>query len=121
MEHQSYEELLTLQALDALDAPDLRELEDHLETCAACRTELAELRDAAGLLAHASTPAEPSAAVRTRLLDAVRKEKQPKVSSPVVQFTPDVSRASARGMMRPTTNVALELSTLPSLLLTRTE
>jgi anti-sigma-K factor RskA len=86
MEHQSYEELLTLQALDALDASDQRELEEHLETCAACRTELAELRDAAGLLAHGSTPAEPSAAVRTRILDQVRKEKQSKVSSPVVPF-----------------------------------
>src|SRR6185369_16597568 len=86
MEHESYEELLTLQALGALDASDQRELEDHLETCAACRTELAELRDAAGLLAHASTPAEPGAAVRTRMLDEVRKEKQSKVSSPVVPF-----------------------------------
>lgn len=86
MEHQAYEELLTLQALDALGASDQRRLAEHLETCAACRAELAELRDAAGLLAHASTPAEPSAAVRTRILDQVHKEKQPKVSSPVVPF-----------------------------------
>jgi anti-sigma-K factor RskA len=88
MEHQAYEELLTLQALDALDASDQRELEAHLETCAACRTELAELRDAAGLLAHASTPAEPSAAVRTRLLETVRKEWKPKTSPTVLQFPP---------------------------------
>jgi anti-sigma-K factor RskA len=86
MDHQSYEELLILQALDALDASDQRKLEEHLETCAACRTELAELRSVAGLLAHASTPAEPSAAVRTLILDEVRKEKQSKVSSPVVPF-----------------------------------
>ncbi|HEY6045534.1 MAG TPA: anti-sigma factor, partial [Pyrinomonadaceae bacterium] len=65
---------------------DQRQLEEHLETCAACRTELAELREAAGLLAHASTPAEPGAAVRTRILDQVRNEKQPGVSSPVVPF-----------------------------------
>jgi anti-sigma-K factor RskA len=86
MEHQAYEELLTLQALDALDAPDQRKLEEHLETCGACSRELAELRDAAGLLAHASTPAEPSAQVRARILAAVRSEKQPKTASPVVQF-----------------------------------
>jgi anti-sigma-K factor RskA len=86
MAHQAYEELLTLQALDALDASGQRTLAEHLETCAACRTELAELSDAAGLLAHASTPAAPGAGVRARILDEVRKEKQPGVSSPVAPF-----------------------------------
>ncbi len=88
MEHQVYEELLTLQALGALDAPDQRQLEEHLGTCAACREELAELGDAAGLLAHASTPAEPGPQVRARILDAVRKEAKPRASSAVLQFPP---------------------------------
>jgi anti-sigma-K factor RskA len=89
MEHQAYEELVTLQALDALDASDQRELDKHLDTCSACRTELAELRDAAGLLAHASTPAEPSAQLRARILDEVRKEARlpaPAAASTVVPF-----------------------------------
>ena len=91
MEHQAYEELVTLQALDALDASDQRELDKHLDTCSACRTELAELRDAAGLLAHASTPAEPSAQLRARILDEVRKEAKsaaPAAASTVVPFRP---------------------------------
>lgn len=86
MEHQAYEELLTLHALDALDASDQRQLDEHLETCSACRSELAELHDAAGLLAHASTPAEPGAQVRARILDAVRGEKQTQTTSTVVPF-----------------------------------
>src|SRR6185503_2407208 len=84
MAHQEYEELLTLRALDALDAADRPRLDEHLETCSACRLELAELRDAAGLLAHASTPAEPSANVRARILDEVRKEAKPAVAASTV-------------------------------------
>ncbi len=100
MEHQAYEELLTLQALDALDAADQRQLEQHLETCAACRTELAELRGVAGLLAHASTPAEPSAAVRARILDEVHKEKQQTISSTVVPFTARPAASAWANLLR---------------------
>ena len=74
MEHQEYQELLTLHALGALDASDRREVEDHLQDCSVCRTELIELRDSAALLAHAAPPAEPSADVRARILDQVRRE-----------------------------------------------
>lgn len=75
MAHQEYEELLTLEALDALDAPDRRKLEEHLESCSDCREELAEMRDAAGLLAHASTAVEPRAEVRERILSAIRADR----------------------------------------------
>lgn len=81
MEHQEYEELLTLYALDALDAPDRRQLEEHLESCSDCRAELAEMRDAAGLLAHASTAAEPRAEIRERILNQVRSEARTRQSS----------------------------------------
>lgn len=74
MEHQEYEELLTLEALDALDAPEQRKIEAHLEACSVCRAELAEMRDAAGLLAHASTAAEPGAEVRERILSSIRAD-----------------------------------------------
>ena len=76
MEHQEYRDLLALHALDALDASDARGLEEHLAGCDACRAELIELRDAAGLLAHASTPAEPRPEVRSRLLASVSAERQ---------------------------------------------
>ena len=74
MEHQDYQELLALHALDALDASEARALTEHLPACAECRVELDEMRDAAALLAHASTPAAPSDEVRERILQTVRAE-----------------------------------------------
>lgn len=91
MAHQEYEELLSLEALDALDAPDRRKLESHLETCTDCRAALAEMRDAAGLLAHASTAAEPRPEVRERILSSIRADRpsaKPIEGSNVVRITP---------------------------------
>jgi anti-sigma-K factor RskA len=105
MEHQEYEELLSLHALDALDASDKRKLEEHLETCLACRAELAELRDTAGLLAHASTAVEPRAEVRERILnqvrsDAGRRQTAAETSAPVVPFRPRASSKPWPNFMR---------------------
>ncbi|MFS8084137.1 MAG: anti-sigma factor domain-containing protein [Acidobacteriota bacterium] len=94
MDHQEYHELLALYALDALDASEARVLEQHLSACAECSAELTELRDAAALLAHASTPAEPRAEVRARILAAARAESQPlKRSAKVVPIVSPVSRS----------------------------
>ena len=76
MEHQEYQELLAVHALDALDASEARALTEHLDVCAECRAELDEMRDAAGLLAHASTPAAPGDEVRERILKTVRAESR---------------------------------------------
>ena len=105
MAHQEYEELLTLEALDALDAPDRRQLEEHLETCSVCRAELTEMRDAAGLLAHAATGAEPRAEVRERILNQVRSEAGSRQSSPepsasVIEFRPRVSASPWPNILR---------------------
>src|SRR5262245_47625482 len=87
MAHQEYEDLLTLQALDALDASDERRLAEHLETCSSCRGESTELRDAAGLLAHAAPLAEPGAEVRARILETIRQEGKPaRTASAVLPF-----------------------------------
>ena len=93
MEHQEYQELLALHALDALDAPERRALNEHLATCSQCQLELIELRDAAGLLAHATTPAAPGDEVRARILNQARAEAQSgqpaaETSAPVVAFRP---------------------------------
>jgi len=98
MEHQEYQELLALYALDALDASEARALETHLNTCGACSAELAGLREAAALLAHASTPAEPRAEVRERILKNARHESQggqpvARTSAKVVPLRPS-ARAS---------------------------
>jgi len=88
MEHHDYQELLALYALDALDASDARLLEEHLAGCAACRSEMVELRDASGLLAYAATPIAPRAEVRDQILAKARREqpeRQPdKALAPVV-------------------------------------
>jgi anti-sigma factor RsiW len=81
MNHQEYQDLLTLHALDALDASDARAVEEHLTTCQDCRAELVLLRDAAGLLAHAATPAEPSAELRERILTNIHNQKDRDVVS----------------------------------------
>lgn len=98
MEHQEYQELLTLHALGALDASDRRDVEDHLQGCSDCRNELIELRDSAALLAHAAPPAEPSAEVRARILDQVRRE-------PRVQPVRETSASVVPFRARPETSV----------------
>lgn len=102
MEHQEYQELLALYALDALDASEKRALEEHLETCSPCRVELVELRDAAALLAHASTPAEPRDEMRARILAAARAESQQPVkkSAQVVPLGSRVPRSLWPNVLR---------------------
>jgi len=95
MEHQEYQELLAAHALEALDAAEERALEEHLSACAECGTELAELRDAAALLAHASTPAAPRDEVRQRILNDARAEFRdqpgPTASAKVVPLRPSAA------------------------------
>ncbi len=96
MEHQEYQELLALHAVDALDASDARALEDHLAGCDACRAEMIELRNAGGLLAYASTPAEPVGEVRVRILAAAHAEspqqQKSQTSANVVAMPPRASK-----------------------------
>src|SRR5258707_6710442 len=105
MEHQEYQELLALYALDALDASEARALETHLNTCGACSAELAGLREAAALLAHASTPAEPRAEVRERILKNARHESQggqsvARTSAKVVPLRPSAGASRWPKVMR---------------------
>jgi anti-sigma-K factor RskA len=96
MEHQEYQELLAMHALDALDASEARVLEEHLGTCADCRAEMIELRNAGALLAHAATPAEPGIEVRNRILAAVssQRERAQSTSAPSAQVVPLQPRAT---------------------------
>lgn len=96
MEHQEYQELLATHALDALDASEARLLEEHLGTCADCRAGMIELRDAAALLAHAATPAEPGDQVRPRILTNARadspRRNAPETSAQVIPLPPRVNK-----------------------------
>ncbi|MGZ4333914.1 MAG: anti-sigma factor [Gaiellaceae bacterium] len=62
-------------ALDALTEEDRERFEEHLETCASCRAEIAGLQDAAASLAFAVEGPPPPAGLRSAILDAARSER----------------------------------------------
>jgi anti-sigma-K factor RskA len=86
MSHTDYQDLLAACALDALDPADGQALGEHLATCEDCREELNALREAGGLLAHASPMVEPGAHVRAQILAKVRAEAVDSRPAKVVQM-----------------------------------
>ena len=86
MSHTDYQDLLAAYALDALDPADGRALGEHLATCEQCRDELNSLREASGLLAHASPLVEPGDHVRAQILAKVRAEARPNQTAQVSQM-----------------------------------
>jgi len=75
------EDLLGAYALDALPGDVWADVTSHLATCAK-HPEAAQLRAVAGALAFAAPEAQPSAALKTRLLDALREESAPPAATP---------------------------------------
>jgi anti-sigma-K factor RskA len=69
--HEEISALLPAYALDALDAPEREAVERHLDACAECRREVAELRDTTALLAFAAPPARPRPEVKAALFERV--------------------------------------------------
>jgi anti-sigma-K factor RskA len=65
-------DLVAPYALDALDDEERVQFERHLDECADCRSQLAELQEATTALAYAES-VEPPAALRQRILDAARE------------------------------------------------
>ncbi len=71
-------------ALDALSADEREAFEEHLAECAACRREVAELRDTAVRLGVAVATAPP-AAMKSDVLDQVRRVRQvPPDEGPII-------------------------------------
>jgi anti-sigma-K factor RskA len=77
---QEPHDLLAPYALDALDDHERAAFERHLDECADCRAELANLQEATTALAYAES-ADPPPALRERILEAARSE-----NGKVVQF-----------------------------------
>ena len=86
MSHTDYQELLTAYALDAIDPDDGQALGEHLATCEECRDELIALREAGGLLAHASPAEAPGSHVRAQILNRVRTEAARSQTAQVIQM-----------------------------------
>jgi anti-sigma-K factor RskA len=105
MNHQEYQDLLPMHALGALDASDACAVDEHLATCENCRAELIELRDAAALLAHAAAPAEPSAALRERILTNIPQASQ--ASAQVVHLSDRRPRRIWPNLLRMAAAVAM--------------
>jgi anti-sigma-K factor RskA len=72
--HEQFSEDLALYALGVLDPAAGATLKEHMEGCAACRRELAELRGDAALFALSAGGAVPPQRSRERLLSAIAKE-----------------------------------------------
>ncbi|HEX6508748.1 MAG TPA: anti-sigma factor [Chloroflexota bacterium] len=60
--------------LDALPPDEVMAFEEHLESCASCRDEVAELRDVVDVLPLAVDLVEPAPSVRDRIVSAVEAE-----------------------------------------------
>ncbi len=60
--------------LGALEDDELRRYRDHMEGCAQCRAEVAELQPVVDELPASAPPARASAALRARILQTVRAE-----------------------------------------------
>jgi anti-sigma-K factor RskA len=72
--HEQFADDLALYALDELTGSARQELEAHLETCAACRRELQELRGDLGLLGLSTGGPQPPARSKERLMRAIAAE-----------------------------------------------
>lgn len=72
MRHEDYKELLAPEAVGAVDPGEARSLDAHLATCAECRGELRELRDAAAALVYSVAPVAPPLRLRARVLEQVK-------------------------------------------------
>lgn len=90
MEHE-HDDLIAAYALDALEPEERNRFERHLEECARCRAELAELRTLTVQLAVAASGPAPPSDLRRRILDAARAE------APIVPLSRP-SRTSARAL-----------------------
>lgn len=76
-EHTPFIENIPAYAIGALDAGEVAALETHLQTCASCRTELAEYSGLSESLLTAVPPRPPSAALRKRLQRQLPGAKAP--------------------------------------------
>lgn len=74
MGHEEEKEMLAAHALGALDESEARRMEEHLKDCSKCRAELEEWRETAGALAYTVRPAQPSPALRSRILESIRAD-----------------------------------------------
>ena len=85
LRHAEIEGLLGAYALDAVEPAERELVDQHLSTCARCRSEVAEHREVAALLAHSGAPAPEG--LWDRIADAIEGGEAPELRfRPVVPF-----------------------------------
>jgi anti-sigma-K factor RskA len=77
--------MLAAHALGALDEAEARELAAHLQGCAECRAELESWNETAAALAYTSPFVEPSARLRSRILESIHAEGAQQISRSAVK------------------------------------
>lgn len=93
MTHEELEEALPLYAAGALDRPERQALEAHLLSgCPACHTALKDFQSVAGLLPFGLTPAQPSRALKARIMAA---------RNPVAVGSEDAQKEPAKPSLEP--------------------
>lgn len=75
--HDDVAERLSEYALGLLEDPEADAVARHLRACPACRRDLAELEETAGLLAFAAPPARPSPAAKRALFARIADLERP--------------------------------------------
>ena len=75
--HDTDHDLLGAYVLDALTVDEAVAFDAHLEACAACRTEAAELLQVVDVLPLACDMVEPPSSLRDRILSAIAAEEGP--------------------------------------------
>jgi anti-sigma-K factor RskA len=73
--HEQFAEDLALYALDALDGSQKAAVEEHVETCASCRSELESLRGDMALMALSASGPHPPQRSRDRLMSAIAADR----------------------------------------------
>lgn len=95
-DHEEVADLLAPWALDAVDDLERARVERHLRSCARCRTDAAELLEAAALLAESSEPAAPPHGLRDHVLAAIeRTDQEPRPATSPSRDAPRRDRRSA--------------------------
>ena len=79
--HHEHADQAAVYALGALTPAERADFEAHLANCALCTAEVRSLTPVAGALALTISTAEPSPAVRDRLLGAIRSSPQRPIQS----------------------------------------
>jgi anti-sigma-K factor RskA len=81
--HDQFAEDLALYAMGALSPEEALDLEKHLQSCADCGRELAEIRGSMALLAASTDGPMPPARSKKRLLDALGQQPRIAAQEPV--------------------------------------